>query len=886
MNFWKLSPVLLAVAFAACTDKDTGDPDTDTEIDTETDTEPDTDPGTDPDTDTEAPTAMCDDAELIELPFAISGSDFRTDYPANANYEVDGDGNPVESCLTGYGPTGTEARFEVELSAGQGIRIAETGMMDAVSYVMTSCDAGDACLAASDDIALDHQQDFIADADGRYVIVLGMYSADSSIGDYAITIDELVYEDCGNATDDDSDGLADCEDPDCADLESCFECDAVESPTFPYSFNISGEDLAALPNDVREDNGCYTGYSNNGPEVIVPVQAEAGQVIEMTMDGGSDLAFRIAAGCSTGSECLAAIDDGFSTEYLAYAVEEAGTYYAIVESFSGSPSSIQATVDVYTPEDCTNTTDDDGDGFADCEDDDCATDAACYECPDNEEAVFADGIATGDATTDTLSAESHSSSEGCGSAFGEELVIPFTVAAGEIVTVSETSSLDGVVRIKASCLPSDACLASADGGDSTTWTAEEGGTYYAIIEAYSSFSDASGLAYEIEVSAPEICDNDIDDNGDGDIDCADIQCDGVDACLEVCDSGEDEDLDGDIDCADSDCEDADGCFEDCTDGIDNDGNGDIDCADEGCADAPACFDECTAVAVSGPGVFTGSSTDEGVTVTDAQYDDDPDFSCSFASGESVAIEFTATAGQFVTLTETSGRDAVVHIQASCDPSDYCLESSDDGHTDSISLAIEEDGTYYAIVQGYGSSSDGTEMTWELSIADPEDCTDGVDNDLDGLADCDDLGDCGGSSACLTCPTALSGSDFPITIEGEAFTDDHPDLFDYSSGDGCISGGNGDYLFAVDMVAGDTVDFTESTEVSFDYKLNVTHGGCSPAMTGDRCVFGQDDPDNYSFTAPFTGVFYFQLTSWSGTANGAYSTTVSYTEAGAEESATR
>ncbi|MDI1479681.1 lamin tail domain-containing protein [Polyangium sp. y55x31] len=49
----------------------------------------------------------------------------------------------------------------------------------------------------------------------------------------------------------------------------------------------------------------------------------------------------------------------------------------------------------------------------------------------------------------------------------------------------------------------------------------------------------------------EVCNNTMDDDGDGDIDCADADC--AAACAEVCAGGGDEDQDGDIDCADADC---------------------------------------------------------------------------------------------------------------------------------------------------------------------------------------------------------------------------------------------------------------------------------------------------------------------------------------------
>ena len=51
----------------------------------------------------------------------------------------------------------------------------------------------------------------------------------------------------------------------------------------------------------------------------------------------------------------------------------------------------------------------------------------------------------------------------------------------------------------------------------------------------------------------ENCSNGIDDNADGDIDCADSDCSWVGICLEHCSDNLDNDLDGGLDCDDSDC---------------------------------------------------------------------------------------------------------------------------------------------------------------------------------------------------------------------------------------------------------------------------------------------------------------------------------------------
>jgi hypothetical protein len=81
--------------------------------------------------------------------------------------------------------------------------------------------------------------------------------------------------------------------------------------------------------------------------------------------------------------------------------------------------------------------------------------------------------------------------------------------------------------------------------------------------------------------AVEICDNNIDDDGDGLTDCEDADC--LLSCPESsCDDGVDNDGDGVLDCADPDC--ALSCPESvCDDGVDNDEDGAADCADLDCA---------------------------------------------------------------------------------------------------------------------------------------------------------------------------------------------------------------------------------------------------------------------------------------------------------------
>ena len=85
----------------------------------------------------------------------------------------------------------------------------------------------------------------------------------------------------------------------------------------------------------------------------------------------------------------------------------------------------------------------------------------------------------------------------------------------------------------------------------------------------------------------EICDNNEDDDGDGDIDCRDEEC--VPSCLgENCYDAIDNDGDRLIDCEDPECRHAGICNEICNDHRDNDGNGLIDCDDPECQSSTIC----------------------------------------------------------------------------------------------------------------------------------------------------------------------------------------------------------------------------------------------------------------------------------------------------------
>lgn len=213
---------------------------------------------------------------------------------------------------------------------------------------------------------------------------------------------------------------------------------------------------------------------------------------------------------------------------------------------------------------------------------------------------------------------------------------------------------------------------------------------------------------------PERCDNDVDDDGDGYVDCDDGDCDFDVACedLEVCTNGVDDDGDGDVDCADLDCLTAQGCLpEDCGNGVDDNANGLVDCADPECALNLLCqTEDC------GNGV-----DDDGDGLIDC---DDPQCVGSGSCDSEDCVNGVDDDGDG--LADCADPDCAAH--PTCQPED-CGNGVDDN------------------ADGLADCADPQCSSFPACLV--ESCGNGTDDDLDGQTDCDDS-DCIPSSECGDC----------------------------------------------------------------------------------------------------------------------------------------
>ena len=139
--------------------------------------------------------------------------------------------------------------------------------------------------------------------------------------------------------------------------------------------------------------------------------------------------------------------------------------------------------------------------------------------------------------------------------------------------------------------------------------------------------------------------------------------------------------------------------------------------------------------------------------------------------------FTCQADGDVTM-DITGMDCDLDIYVlddTCDPYRGCEEGSTQAGTsdDAITFTCQAGQTYYVVVEGYGfgvsswssgycdaSLGDGGyTLSFDTSAGTgcPEDCLDGIDNDLDGDIDCDDS-DCSAEPLCSSCDVDGDGYD--------------------------------------------------------------------------------------------------------------------------------
>ncbi len=201
-------------------------------------------------------------------------------------------------------------------------------------------------------------------------------------------------------------------------------------------------------------------------------------------------------------------------------------------------------------------------------------------------------------------------------------------------------------------------------------------------------------------NTPILCDDGIDNDGDGYIDCNDDEC-------------RDPGLENDPECLQKPCpgrvvclstEDTDAL---CTDGVDNDGNGFIDCGDFSCARSQYVTVCCSATAE--------------VEDTDALCNDGIDNDCN---GYTDCDDRSCSESELVTVCSMPTPETPENTEEACSDGE---DNDHDGRVDCADWDCDPENAESVFPYCLDKEPEDTEAV----------CDDGIDNDRDGQLDCQD-----------------------------------------------------------------------------------------------------------------------------------------------------
>ncbi len=415
----------------------------------------------------------------------------------------------------------------------------------------------------------------------------------------------------------------------------------------------------------------------------------------------ADVAARVLILEGKGTGCDATNCRSASEGVLSFDMFEGQSYFIVVDSplDGGVDYSLSLDCMPFDERHCGDGIDDDGDGLTDCEDADCQGDEACPEalcvpiwtvgCGSID---FGSNYGIG-ATSGIVNYFSLKDNKGCldnqWEYTGPEFAYRFDAPGDFNVTVrllGETSQTDLLV-LQDKGNGCDPTDCVAWGLKKVSFPAKAGETYYFVIDGYA----ASQGAFTIEVECPNFVETS------------------------------------------------------CNDGLDNDLDTLTDCEDPDCTGAVECVGYCLPAKTVGCG-FEEAFANFGWGSTDAL----EDYACNqwAYDGPEMAYRFKTsvpTSVQVKLLLENASTDILVVEGALCDPA-KCLATG----LDKVSFQAEAGKDYNLIVDGY----QGALGTYRIQVACTTEsetvCGDGVDNDGDGLVDCQDVEDCSGTLACPAC----------------------------------------------------------------------------------------------------------------------------------------
>jgi hypothetical protein len=570
---------------------------------------------------------------------------------------------------------------------------------------------------------------------------------------------------------------------------------------------------------------------------------------------------------------------------------------------------------------CDDEQDNDGDGDIDCDDTDCAQEPVCNPTPGTCALPFLidqEGFFPGN------TAETENNTAGLCGGGGNEQVWAFQLEGGATTVCLNTfeSAFDTVLYVRAGdCFEGAEAACNDDAGrfesaqSEVEFTAQPGVTYFVFVDGFDANERGDyGLAVALGPCSPpqEICDNELDDDGDLSADCADSDCIEDPACVipfEDCGNERDDDGDEAVDCADPDCAedpfcfipveicgnegDDDGdeladcndpdCFEDpfcfvpteiCNNEVDDDNNGLTDCDDLACGQDPSC-------AVIGPngtcaapfgfdrtGAFTGDSADAA---------NEHEGSCQANDGVDEVWSFGVLRPTTVCIdTIGSSYDTILYVRSNDCAAGEQVVCNDDGAglnlRSQVELQAEPDINYFVFVDAYTTNRGAYTVNIRLGPCGvqpvPEVCGDQIDNDQDGFTDCE-------QPVCALLPECRVGGGlcedpYLITATGTFTGNSAASVSQHSSS--CGGSGRED-VWAVSVSAATPICL-DTFGSAFDTILYARQGDCAQGQQVACNDDSQGTTSQMEFQAEANTTYFIFVDAFGSNLGGAYNLNVS------------
>lgn len=516
-------------------------------------------------------------------------------------------------------------------------------------------------------------------------------------------------EACAGGVDEDGDGLTDCDDPDCEGTLSCAGggedaeiCDDGDDNDGDGDVDCDDADCAADTACAPDAEICDNDRDDDGDSLVDCIDEDCADDPACVVDGerctggadddGDGLVDCADPDCSESPACAGAegeiCDNGLD--------DDADGRTDCLDTECADDEYCSGTSD----ERCTGGFDEDGDDLVDCDDPDCAEDIACVDPCDALDTV--DGFTS---WTGATIAGLDRFDIGCGFEGTNEIAVTWTPdASGAACVSTEGTDFDTVLAVWTDCGDADSEIDCNDdalglvGASELDLSVTAETAYTVIVEGFG--SDDGGAVNLTFTSGtcdgsapPEVCDNEIDDDGDDSIDCDDPDC----AASIIC-----------------------------------------------TGPPPTCDD-----AAAWDGSAAVSGTLAGTTAVG-----DPSCTAGGTGPEAVYAFDPASDGEWCIEVTSADFDSVLYVHATCGDDASEVACNDDGGSGTLSqLSVTTTGEpLFVFIDGWDELDVGayTLSATEGECAGPPStetsCTDGVDNDGDFATDCFDS-DCEGDPAC-------------------------------------------------------------------------------------------------------------------------------------------